>query len=217
MQGTLRQAQLDEKLAAAYDAIAQEPTHRGDYDRMPTQVADLQRLLRLGKKPLAREIIRLQEVLERIKLEGLALGGTATGLRHREAFAIMIYANDNGEEVTVWNGRDGVTPFAFMLDDGERYEHVLSRMVGPSFEQPEQAQYRFETLRPEQALACYHRHLDRIIANEAKRSELLDRPINPELGAKIKELRACGTYPTDNGYEIGLRNLVTGKLVGELT
>jgi len=45
--------------------------------------------------------------------------------RHGEAFALMLYEGQQSKRVvTVWNSRDGVTPF--MVDiDGEIYQHIL--------------------------------------------------------------------------------------------
>jgi len=47
--------------------------------------------------------------------------------RHGEAFALMLYEGRNTKRVvTIWNSRDGVTPF--MVDiDGEVFQHIMWR------------------------------------------------------------------------------------------
>jgi hypothetical protein len=44
---------------------------------------------------------------------------------HREAFCLMKYRSDDGtEEETIWNSRDGVTPFVVTLPSGKTASHV---------------------------------------------------------------------------------------------
>jgi len=48
-----------------------------------------------------------------------------SGYRHAEAFAHMRYrADDGSEELSVWNSRDGVTPFVISLPSGKGATHV---------------------------------------------------------------------------------------------
>ena len=43
---------------------------------------------------------------------------------HREAFALMTYADKEGNEEVIWNSRDGVTPFITWLRNGNEANHV---------------------------------------------------------------------------------------------
>lgn len=50
---------------------------------------------------------------------------TEHGHQHREAFCLMQYEADDGSEcVTIWNSRDGVTPFVTTLPSGKEARHV---------------------------------------------------------------------------------------------
>lgn len=43
---------------------------------------------------------------------------------HAEAFCLMTYRADDGEEEVVWNSRDSVTPFVITLRSGKEAQHV---------------------------------------------------------------------------------------------
>jgi hypothetical protein len=43
---------------------------------------------------------------------------------HVEAFQLMLYRADDGEEVWFWNSRDGVTPFGTAID-GKEFRHAM--------------------------------------------------------------------------------------------
>jgi hypothetical protein len=45
--------------------------------------------------------------------------------RHAEAYCLMTYTADDGsEQETVWNSRDGVTPFVITLRSGKTASHL---------------------------------------------------------------------------------------------
>lgn len=44
--------------------------------------------------------------------------------QHQEAYCLMLYRAENGEEELIWNSRDGVTPFFITLRSGESAKHV---------------------------------------------------------------------------------------------
>lgn len=46
------------------------------------------------------------------------------GCNHGEAFCLMKYRSDDGEEEILWNSRDGVTPFMITSRSGKRMQHV---------------------------------------------------------------------------------------------
>jgi hypothetical protein len=46
------------------------------------------------------------------------------GCNHGEAFCLMKYRSDDGEEEILWNSRDGVTPFIITSRSGKRMQHV---------------------------------------------------------------------------------------------
>jgi hypothetical protein len=45
-------------------------------------------------------------------------------LAHKEAFALMKYADEHGNYELIWNSRDGVTPFIVHLRNGNEAMHV---------------------------------------------------------------------------------------------
>lgn len=52
-------------------------------------------------------------------------GSKSKGHQHAEAFVLMTYESDDGaERVTVWNSRDGVTPFVVTLPSGREARHI---------------------------------------------------------------------------------------------
>ncbi|CDO37627.1 hypothetical protein [Novosphingobium sp. KN65.2] len=68
---------------------------------------------------------------------------------HAEAFQVMLYRSDDGEEAWFWNSRDGVTPFGTVID-GKMYRHAMGDYV-PSYmgALPDKAQYVWVTYTPE--------------------------------------------------------------------
>lgn len=171
---------------------------------------DLNRLMSMGKKALAREVFRLQDLMEGIKE---ASGrGEFVRPQHQsaEAFAVMQYYAEDGSKVTVWNGRDGVTPFSFSLG-GKKFSHELRHMMGPVYQQPADCGYRWETLSPTQSEAFWQRHLGRMKQQELDRAELEGRPVNGEF---IQRLAKATPPPLYQGFDMGLRNLTTGELEG---
>lgn len=51
-------------------------------------------------------------------------GARRFGHQHVEAFCLMTYRNEAGDEEVLWNSRDGVTPFVITLRDGSEAEHA---------------------------------------------------------------------------------------------
>lgn len=43
---------------------------------------------------------------------------------HKEAFCLMLYRDEAGNEEWIWNSRDGVTPFMVTSRQGLRAQHV---------------------------------------------------------------------------------------------
>lgn len=174
--------------------------------------SSMQRLLRLGKKPLAKEVLRLQGLMEGIKEAAKTGEYTKPVHASAEAFALMRYKDKDGLCVFVWNGRDGVTPFAFKID-GKHYQHDLRAMTGPIYDQPPVASHRWETLHPEQQQLAWERHLDRIKAHELKVAADAERAVDGNLIQRLAEAKK--QMPAGPEFQIGLRNLITGKLVDE--
>jgi hypothetical protein len=73
--------------------------------------------------------------------------------RHAEAYCLMTYVADDGsEQETVWNSRDGVTPFVITLRSGKTATHVnwhADRRVPDHV--PEPGSRMFVDLTPERA------------------------------------------------------------------
>ena len=43
---------------------------------------------------------------------------------HREAFALMAYASEDGREIRIWNSRNGVTPFCSHIEELGEIQHT---------------------------------------------------------------------------------------------
>jgi len=82
--------------------------------------------------------------------------GLAHGHGHAEAFCLMHYRGEtSGEELLLWNSRDGVTPFGFRHPvTGEEYRHVdFHRDRYAPDHRPRRGDFYFEDLTYERALA----------------------------------------------------------------
>lgn len=90
-------------------------------------------------------------------------GAQAHGHVHGEAFMLMRYRSDDGTELeTVWNSRDGVTPFIISLPSGKQATHVewsRDEYTGPNY-QPEPGTRMFVDTTPEQARADAEKRVD---------------------------------------------------------
>lgn len=208
--------------AAGYDAGStlaadrMEAIRQAEARRIPRP--DLVRLMSCGKKQLAREVHRLQGVLEEIKDAGAGAALQAQLHRHAEAFAMMRYVGvDDGSVRMVWNGRDGVTPFSFSeVPGGQRFQHDVRSMVRGVYS-PDMdglgVDYVWETLGHDQAVASWHRYLDRAKARYAAKAEEEGVPLD---GAAIERLNAARLREPDESYYIGLRSVRTGRLADEV-
>lgn len=58
---------------------------------------------------------------------GHSVPTTPNGHLHAEAYYLMTYADAEGNIETVWNSRDGVTPFVMYTRDGKEAQHVNFR------------------------------------------------------------------------------------------
>ena len=54
----------------------------------------------------------------------MTAGADGQRYRHAEAFALMTYRAEDGEQEVIWNSRDGVTPFVITLRSGKEARHV---------------------------------------------------------------------------------------------
>lgn len=74
--------------------------------------------------------------------------------KHAEAFCVMQYASDDGTITeTLWNSRDGVTPFMLISKDGKttmRHVNWANDKFDPEFKPPSGSRY-FADLTKEQA------------------------------------------------------------------
>ncbi len=158
-----------------------------------------------SKKSLAREVLRLRALVKTVKLatEKVKIGGHHFG--HAEAFALMTYREVGGTEVlTVWNSRDGVTPFIINIGE-KKYEHVPKLMVGPFFDLPvfdlpdeTAVTHKWVTRTDWQVMEAWQRTLERAV----------------ELGkmepAKALAVRDSLEVAESWHYRIGLVNMSTG-------
>lgn len=185
-------------------------------DREPIQPDDfgsgreVKNLAAQSKKNLAREVIRLRNMLQAIKgsAREMASAAIANQFQHREAFSLMTYVQQDvpegiaGEVIYVWNSRDGVTPFTLHIGD-KKFQHDLKQMTGPIFDLPTQATHKWETRTDAKMLEALGRTLD--VAVKLGR-------IEPD---KADAMRGNTEVAESWNYRIGLRDLVTGNYTDE--
>lgn len=96
--------------------------------------------------------------------------------RHAEAFMLMVYeADDHSETETVWNSRDGVTPFVITLRSGRQATHVrwaADRRM-PEGWVPPSGMRVFTDLTPERARQLAEARVDQWLVDPGTRDELL--------------------------------------------
>lgn len=185
-------------------------------DREPIQPDDfgsgreVKNLAAQSKKNLAREVIRLRNMLQAIKGSAREMAGAAIAnqFQHREAFSLMTYVQQDvpegvaGEVIYVWNSRDGVTPFTLHIGD-KKFQHDLKQMTGPIFDLPARATHKWETRTDAKMLEAFGRTLD--VAVKLGR-------IEPD---KADAMRGNTEVAESWNYRIGLRDLVTGNYTDE--
>ena len=102
---------------------------------------------------------------------------TSTDYQHAEAFCLMTYRSDDGiEEETIWNSRDGVTPFVISLRSGKQATHVdwhRDRRV-PEYQPPPGSRI-FVDLTPERARVLAASTVDHYLADPELGPQLLDQ------------------------------------------
>lgn len=200
-------AAMAEKLAAAASQAAAGKTP--DFNDMVPQGMEVKNLAAQSKKNLAREVIRLRNMLLAYRAgveERVASAKPSFG--HREAFAFMRYDQTNAaegkapERLWVWNSRDGVTPFIVHIGD-KTFQHDIKSMQGPFFDMPQGATHRWETRTQQKALEAMGRTLD--LAVKMGR-------IEPD---RAEAMRGKVEVARDWNYFIGLRDLTTGNYTDE--
>lgn len=77
-----------------------------------------------------------------------------------EAFCHMLYRSESGREISIWNSRDGVTPFGVFIDD-EDMTHVewQKDQRNPGYE-PKPGDYIFVDMTLEVALAARLKYVE---------------------------------------------------------
>jgi hypothetical protein len=131
---------------------------------------------------------------------------SAPGYYHAEAFCHMRYrADDESEELSVWNSRDGVTPFVIGLPSGKPATHVDWRddRRDPAYV-PMVGDWIFVDLTPERARELAGAQAERYWADPGLRAQakrqfgsvealagaLTDHPVGaPDLVQVTEELR----------------------------
>lgn len=185
-------------------------------DREPIQPDDfgsgreVKSLAAQSKKNLAREVIRLRNMLQAIKGSAREMAGAAIAnqFKHREAFALMTYVQQDvpegvaGEVIYVWNSRDGVTPFTLHIGD-KKFQHDLKQMTGPIFDLPARATHKWETRTDAKTLEAMGRTLDLAVK--------LGRVEADKADAMRGNLEVAESW----NYRIGLRDLATGNYTDE--
>lgn len=193
------------------------PQHKPLQDREPAQQPDdfgsgkeVKNLAAQSKKNLAREVIRLRNLLQAVKgtAREMTSAAIANQFQHREAFALMAYVQQDmpegeaGEVIYVWNSRDGVTPFILHIGD-KKFQHDLKLMSGPVFDLPKQATHKWETRTDAKTLEALGRTLD--LAVKLGRVE----------ADKADAMRGNIEVAESWNYRIGLRDLTTGNYTDE--
>lgn len=163
-----------------------------------------------SKKNLAREVIRLRNMLQAVKGTAREMAGAAVAaqFQHREAFSLMTYVQQDmpdgvaGEVILVWNSRDGVTPFILHIGE-KKFQHDLKLMTGPIFDLPARATHKWETRTDAKMLEAFGRTLD--VAVKLGRIE----------ADKADAMRGNVEVAESWNYRIGLRDLTTGNYTDE--
>lgn len=82
--------------------------------------------------------------------------------KHKEAFCLMKYRDQHGNEEIIWNSRDGVTPFFIRNKQGNEATHVdwHNDQFAPDH-QPKKGERIFVDLTPERAREIATRQVER--------------------------------------------------------
>lgn len=174
-------------------------------------VLSVGQLRQWSKSDLAREIQRLNGLLNRVDMAGIitqaldhrAKMSDVPKLQHAEAFMLMTYRTDGGAfEQKIWNSRDGVTPFQIHID-GQKYTHAMHEMQGPFMDRPEGCVAQWETRTEMAMMLAWRRALERALLAGQMTKEKAN-----ELADNTEAARA-------NQMWIGLRSFATGKFTDE--
>ncbi len=161
-----------------------------------------------SKKDLAREVVHLRGLVKTIKKATQSVQPGAATFGHAEAFRVMQYIQTNEaqgeapEVITVWNSRDGVTPFIVHIG-GKSYQHNVQAMKGPVFDLPPEATHKWVTRTDAETLTAWRRTLDKAV-EQGK----LD-PDKAEL--QRDNLEAAVSW----NYRIGLVSVSSGRFTDE--
>lgn len=92
-------------------------------------------------------------------------------IAHGEAFQLMLYRAEDGDEAWFWNSRDGVTPFGTTLGD-KIYRHAMGD-YSPRYMAvlPDKAQYAWVTHTPETWRAMNADKFERFAAKQDEYGE----------------------------------------------
>lgn len=160
-----------------------------------------------GKKDLAREVVRLRALVKTIKKATQAVQPGAATFQHVEAFRLMTYKQTNaaegevGEVLTVWNSRDGVTPFIVHI--GPRSYQCSDPQGAVHYDLPAGATHKWVTRTDAETLTAWRRTLDKAV-EQGK----LD-PDKAEL--QRDNLEAAVSW----NYRIGLVSISSGRFTDE--
>lgn len=106
-----------------------------------------------------------------------------------EAFCVMQYESDDGKVTeTLWNSRDGVTPFCIMAKDGETMlQHVRWEEDDQDpFHKPKPGDRVFVDLTPESAAEEVEEVVEAWFATEEKRAFAVEQGMTKDKLRKIK-------------------------------
>ncbi len=164
-----------------------------------------------SKSDLAREIVRLNGLLNKVDLAGMMkdVQERRAGMvdrpkfNHAEAFMLMTYRSEGGtHEQKIWNSRDGVTPYQVHVD-GVKLTHAMHEMTGPYMDRPEGCVAQWETRTERAMIEAWRRSLERAL--------LAGRMSKDEANAMADSVEHARAYH----MSIGLRSMVTGRFTDE--
>lgn len=161
-----------------------------------------------SKKDLAREVVHLRSLVKTIKKATANVSPGSPTFGHAEAFRVMQYIQTNEakgeapEVITVWNSRDGITPFIVHIG-GKSYQHNLAAMSAPVFDLPPNATHKWVTRTEREVLIAWRRTLDKAV-EQGK--------LDPSKAEAMRDsLEAARSWH----YGIGLVNIETGRFTDD--
>jgi hypothetical protein len=129
--------------------------------------------------------------------------------QHAEAYCLMTYRADDGEEETIWNSRDGVTPFIVTLKSGKQAMHVdwSTDRRDPNYK-PKPGERIFVDLTEERRKELWLKNCQRYWPNAAGVVDYPNEAAAAAARAEFKTPEAMAEYMTQSPMHPGEPDLI---------